>query len=350
MVRLYRTITISYFFHKNNENQRLMKNNKQHIIAAALWLFSATAALAADPEPAKAAASDQFGTTMQWLFLGTIGVLTAVVAYVVMQTMRLYQDLLSTAIAKEQGKEVAAVILERAKTNKSWLDKAYFQLFGTGAVAIEKEADIMIDHPHDGIYELDNRLPPWWVSMFYATIVFAFGYLFYYHYLYPEQNQLAEYTESVRKADILKADVAERQANLVNEKSVVALTDKKDLSAGQDIFIGKCAACHGQKGEGGVGPNMTDEYWLHGGGIKNVFSTVKYGVPDKGMISWQGQLSAKEIQNVSSYILTLKGTNPPNPKAPQGTIYTEEAAGAAGDSTGVKTDTTKAAAPAKVGK
>lgn len=326
-----------------------MKNNKQHIIAAALWLFSATAALAADPAPAaKAATTDQLGNTMQWLFLGAIGVLTAVVAYVVMQTMHLYQDLLSTAIAKEQGKEVAEVILERAKTNQSWLDKVRFQLFGTGAVAIEKEADIMIDHPHDGIYELDNRLPPWWVSMFYATIIFAVGYLAYYHYFYPDQNMLAEYKESVRKADILKADVAERQANLVNEKSVVALTDKKDLSAGQDIFVGKCAACHGQKGEGGVGPNMTDEYWLHGGSIKNIFSTVKYGVPDKGMISWQGQLSAKEIQNVSSYILTLKGTNPPNPKAPQGTIYTPEAGGA--DSTAAKTDTTKVAAPAKVGK
>lgn len=331
-----------------------MKNKKQHIIAAALWLFSATAALAADPAPAaKAATSDQLGNTMQWLFLGAIGVLTAVVAYVVMQTMHLYQDLLSTAIAKEQGKEVAEVILERAKTNQSWLDKVRFQLFGTGAVAIEKEADIMIDHPHDGIYELDNRLPPWWVSMFYATIIFAFGYMFYYHYLYPEQNMLSEYKESVRKADILKADVAERQANLVNEKSVVALTDPKDISAGKDIFIGKCAACHGQKGEGGVGPNMTDEYWLHGGGIKNVFTTIKYGVPDKGMISWQGQLSASEIQHVASYLLTLKGTNPPNPKAPQGTIYTPEAAGAtpaAGDSTGVKKDTAKVVTPAKVGK
>ena len=86
-----------------------------------------------------------------------------------------------------------------------------------------------------------------------------------------------------------------------------------------------CAACHGQKGEGTVGPNFTDEYWIHGGGIKNIFKTIKYGVPEKGMISWQSQLKPSDMQKVGSYILTLKGTNPPNPKAPQGTIWSDEA-------------------------
>ena len=114
------------------------------------------------------------------------------------------------------------------------------------------------------------------------------------------------------------------QANAVNENTVAALTDQKSLAFGQEIFISKCAACHGQKGEGTVGPNMTDEYWLHGGSIKNIFRTVYNGVPDKGMISWSNQLRPSEIQAVSSYILTLKGTNPPNPKAPQGDKYVPE--------------------------
>ncbi len=311
-----------------------MKNRKQHIIAAILMAMSATAAMAAETEAAKPANPEELSHLMQWLFLGVIGLMVTVVGVVVMRTMKMYQDLLTAAIAKEQGREIA-VVVKKTASRESWLDKLWFQLFGTGAIALERETDIMIEHPHDGIYELDNRLPPWWVSMFYITIVFAFGYMIYYHYLYPEKNQLAEYKESVKKADVLKAEIAERQANLVNEISVVALTDAASLDVGKGIFIGKCAACHGQKGEGGIGPNMTDDYWLHGGNIKKIFTTIKHGVPDKGMIAWEAQMSPSEIQSVASYILTLKGTNPPNPKAPQGEKYSPET-GAAGDSTSVK--------------
>lgn len=311
-----------------------MKNRKQHIIASILLTISATAAMAADTAAAKPAGVQEFNNLMQWLFLGVIGLMVTVVGMVVMRTMKMYQDLLTAAIAKEQGREIAVAVKETV-SKESWFEKLWFQLSGTGAVALEQEADILIDHPHDGIYELDNRLPPWWVSMFYITIVFSFGYMIYYHYLYPEKNQLAEYKTAVKKADIMKAEIAERQANLVNENTVVALTDAASLDLGKGIFIGKCAACHGQKGEGGIGPNMTDEYWLHGGSIKKIFTTIKHGVPDKGMIAWEAQMSLSEIQSVASYILTLKGTNPPNPKAPQGEKYTDEA-GAAGDSTAVK--------------
>ena len=96
------------------------------------------------------------------------------------------------------------------------------------------------------------------------------------------------------------------------------------MGQGELIFKSFCAACHGQKGEGTVGPNFTDEYWIHGGGIQNVFKTIKYGVPDKGMIAWAAQLKPADMQKVASYILTLKGTNPPNPKAPQGEIWKEK--------------------------
>lgn len=320
-----------------------MKTKKQHIIAALLLFYSATTAMAADPEvaAAKPAGPEEFNSLMQWLFLGVIALMVTVVGIVVMKTMKMYQDLLTTAIAKEQGRDIAIAVQEAA-SRKTWFDKVWFQLVGTGAVAIEQEADIMIDHPHDGIYELDNRLPPWWVSMFYATIIFAVAYLGYYHYFNTDKGQLSEYKEAVKKAEVLKAQVAERQANAVNENNVVALTDAKALEDGKGVFIGKCAACHGQKGEGGVGPNMTDEYWLHGGSVKNVFTTIKHGVPDKGMIAWESQLSASEMQKVASYILTLKGTNPPNPKAPQGEKYVPDAAESAapaGDTTAMKKDT-----------
>ncbi len=281
--------------------------------------------------PTAAEKSQEFNHLMQWVLLSVIGVMVAATAFISVRIMKMYQEIILVAIAKEQGRDVVNVIKEQA-AKESWFDKIKFQLFGTGAVAIEKEKDIMIDHPHDGIYELDNQLPPWWVSMFYATIIFAFGYIGYYHFFTTGKDQISQYKEEVRKGDIVKAQEAERQANAVNENSVVAVTEKARLDIGHEIFTTKCAACHGQKGEGGVGPNMTDDYWLHGGDIKSVFTVVKNGVPDKGMISWKEQLRAVDMQNVASYILTLRGTNPPNPKAPQGVIYTPENGG---------TDTTK---------
>jgi cytochrome c oxidase cbb3-type subunit 3 len=130
---------------------------------------------------------------------------------------------------------------------------------------------------------------------------------------------------------------------MVNSETVIALTDADAISAGQGIYIQNCVACHGQKGEGSVGPNLTDEYWIHGGGIKNVFKTVQNGVPAKGMISWKSQLSPKQIQQVSSFILTFQGTKPDNGKAPQGDIWKEEVA--AVDSTVVTVKDSAAAAP-----
>jgi cytochrome c oxidase cbb3-type subunit 3 len=117
------------------------------------------------------------------------------------------------------------------------------------------------------------------------------------------------------------AEYLATRADLVDEKSVVTLTDEAALDKGKTIFISYCAACHGTQGEGGVGPNMTDNYWIHGGDIKDLFRVVKYGVPEKGMISWKSQLSPVQMQQVSSYILTLVGTNPPNQKEPQGELY-----------------------------
>src|SRR6478735_8271351 len=107
-------------------------------------------------------------------------------------------------------------------------------------------------------------------------------------------------------------------ADRVDENSVKLLTAKDKLQSGEAIYQKNCVACHGKLGEGGVGPNLTDAYWLHGGDIQSVFKTIKYGVPSKGMIPWQTQLSPAQIQEVASYINTFKGTNPPNGKAPQG--------------------------------
>jgi cytochrome c oxidase cbb3-type subunit 3 len=179
---------------------------------------------------------------------------------------------------------------------------------------------------HDGIRELDNRLPPWWINMFILTIIYGLGYMIYYHWGGGGLSQTQEYEQEVAVAKKEIALALAGKANAVDESNVVALTESGQLGEGELIYKGNCVACHGQKGEGGVGPNFTDEYWIHGGGIKNMFKTIKYGVPEKGMISWQAQLKPSDMQKVASYILTMQGTNPPNPKAPQGVIWTETAA------------------------
>ncbi len=195
-------------------------------------------------------------------------------------------------------------------------------------VPIEREAEILFHHDYDGIRELDNRLPPWWVNLFIITIVWSAAYMFYYHWGGGGPSSIDEYEREVEQAKQAIALATANAANAVDENNVVALSESSALAEGALIFKNLCAACHGQQGEGGVGPNLTDDYWIHGGGIQNIFRTVKYGVPEKGMIAWQSQLTPADIQKVSSYILTLHGTHPPNAKEPQGELWKAEPAAA----------------------
>ncbi|MBL0343539.1 MAG: c-type cytochrome [Bacteroidetes bacterium] len=209
------------------------------------------------------------------------------------------------------------------------------------AVPVEKEADVLLDHDYDGIKELDNNLPPWWKYGFYMTIVFAFIYMIHYHVVGAGNVQLDEYNEQLAEADIQKQARLKLAANNVDENSVTKMLSDADIASGNKIFIEKCLVCHGKLGEGIVGPNLTDNYWIHGGGIKDIFKIVKYGFPSKGMISWQSQLNPIQMQQVSSYILTLAGTNPPNAKAPQGDLYSETGSAVADTSATQVVDTTK---------
>lgn len=206
-------------------------------------------------------------------------------------------------------------------------------------VDIEEEALIMLDHDYDGIKELDNNLPPWWKYGFYLTIIVAVMYLINYHVIKTSPLQGEEYTNSIKKAEAEIAEYMKNSANNVDESTVKMLTDQSDLNAGKDIFVSTCAACHGKLGEGTVGPNLTDEYWIHGGGVKDIFKTIKYGWPDKGMKAWKEDFSPVQIAQLASFIRTLKGTNPPNPKDKQGELYIEQDVPA--DTASVKVDSTK---------
>lgn len=197
----------------------------------------------------------------------------------------------------------------------------------TGNKPIEEEKEIILDHNYDGIRELDNNLPPWWVYMFYATIVFGIIYLARFH-VFDGYTQDMEYEQEVAEAQIAIEAYKKTAKGLVDANTVELLTDATDIKAGEAIFTSSCVACHMADGGGGIGPNLTDEYWILGGGIKNVFHTISEGGRDgKGMIAWKQTLKPAQIAQVASYILTeINGTTPANPKAPEGDIWTGEAA------------------------
>jgi cytochrome c oxidase cbb3-type subunit III len=190
----------------------------------------------------------------------------------------------------------------------------------TRAVPVEQEQEIMFDHAYDGIKELDNKIPPWFNILFYGTICFAVIYMLVFHVFHLRPLMIDEYIEEVRAADIQRQELIKSGA-FVNEDNVTLLTDQASLQGGKSIFMTNCVPCHGVNGEGTVGPNLTDDYWIHGGGIKNVFKTIKYGVPAKGMITWQTLLNPKQMQEVGSFIISLRGINPPNGKPPEGNLY-----------------------------
>lgn len=304
-----------------------MKKNKliKQLILTILVLFSSSMvfAQAANTSPTGATqASNSFYNVLLsngLLFFAGLTMLGAVLALFHLLNMMIKVQQLK--IYQEQGIEA---YVEKVKATPSSFWMRQYKAW-TNVVPVEKEDTVMMDHNYDGIKELDNSLPPWWVAMFVITFVLGVVYLGYYHVL-GGPSQADEYAAEMKVAEAAKATFAANQVNKIDEDNLEASTDPKDLAIGKTIFSTNCVACHLSKGEGSVGPNLTDEFWIHGGGIKNIFKTVKNGVPEKGMIAWSAQLKPADIYKVSSYILTLQGTNPPNAKAPQGVKYIPEEA------------------------
>ncbi len=189
-----------------------------------------------------------------------------------------------------------------------------------------EEAHVQIDeltgdnlisgHDYDGIKELDNKMPKWWVWLFYITIIIAVVYFLRYEIFGWGPTQEEEYDKEVAAAVMKYQKPTDLQSE--EESTLILLTDETSLTAGKEIYNKNCGVCHLAAGQGLVGPNMTDEYWIHGCSFEDIYDIIVIGAPEKGMISWKAQLSPVQIQQVSSYIVTLQGTNPPNPKEPQG--------------------------------
>jgi cytochrome c oxidase cbb3-type subunit 3 len=213
----------------------------------------------------------------------------------------------------------------------------------TNAVAVKDEASIVLDHDYDGIHELDNSLPPWWKWGFVFTIIFAAAYLWYYQ-IADGPSQAQEYAMAVERAETEKAAYMAKAGNSVDETNVKLIEDKGELSDAAILFKNTCAACHREDAGGNVGPNLTDNYWLHGGKLQDVFKSIKYGWKDKGMPEWKANMSAKQIAALASYIKHMSGKNVPGGKAPQGELFTESGNSGKTDSAGAKPAPTKTAA------
>lgn len=263
------------------------------------------------------------------IVLGTMVVFLT--AAFLMVAFMLYR-FMNTQIAAQTA-EVEAEVATSRESQGFW--KWFWDKFNAAA-PLHKEKDMLLDHDYDGIHELDNDLPPWWKYGFYASIVFAVFYLFYYHGdAEAKPVSIREFDAEMAAAEKAKAEYLAKAANLIDETNVTLLTDAEGLAAGKEIYDANCAACHVADGGGQVGPNFTDEYWIHGCDITDVFKTVKYGVIEKGMLPWEDKLKPNEIQQVSSYVLSLQGTTPANPKDPQGepceTTAAEESTDAAAE-------------------
>jgi cytochrome c oxidase cbb3-type subunit 3 len=228
---------------------------------------------------------------------------------------------LLTEEQKKQLDEAQSIPFTESAFYKNILNKL------TRTKTIEQESDVMLDHNYDGIRELDNVLPPWWVYLFYGTIIFGAIYLVRYQIM-DGNNQVQEFQTEMQEAKVAVEEYLKTAPDMMSKEKVTLLTDATSLAAGKAIYTANCVACHRPDGGGQIGPNLTDNYWILGGGIKNVFNTVMEGGRDgKGMVAWKASIKPSDIQKVASYVLSLQGTNPKDakPTEPEAKEWVEEA-------------------------
>ena len=265
-------------------------------------------------------ANSSIYSNLGYYLLGGAVLIVAIAAVITL--MKLLDIIVRTKEIEIYGKHGVEEFVKTKESGEPLWSKLYKQ--ATKAVPVTREKEILLDHNYDGIRELDNRLPPWWLALFYITIVWGVLYFGYNHLSGYGQSSEEAYIEEMSVAKASVDQFLAGRADVVDENNVILLADEQSLSDGKFIFQLNCVVCHLESGAGLVGPNLTDEYWIHGGGIKDVFRTIKYGVPEKGMIAWSNQLRPTDMQKVASYVMSLQGSNPPNPKAPEGEKYSAE--------------------------
>ncbi len=291
--------------------------SKIAILVIGLFGINGSALAQTEEAVASVAKAANYGGMSQlqfYLLSGVIMLEVIVILFLAFMARRTYRALMGL------DEEKVAEAKEASRWVEWWnqLDQKFF----TKAIPVEQEADVMLDHDYDGIRELDNALPPWWKYGFYVTVVVAFIYMFYFHIfgtgMNPDQEYAAEMAEGRKQEEIYKAKTKDQ----VDENNIT-LADASGIAAGKALYNQSCVACHAADGGGGIGPNLTDNNWIHGGSLNDIYKTIKLGYPEKGMQSWQSVYSPIQMKNLTSFVKSLKGTKPTNPKEAQGEPFTE---------------------------
>jgi cytochrome c oxidase cbb3-type subunit III len=299
-----------YFKKRMKESYEREHRNAGKLLGLVVLVGSTLIPAASFAQTGDVAAEEVFFkiTSSELVIIAVIDVLLLLVLF---YQVRLFKSLYNMTLSPEQAAAVEEEGVTAKKINKILTD----------AVDIENESSILLDHEYDGIQELDNNLPPWWVWGFWATIIFGVIYLLNYHVLGTAHLQEAEYKAEVEQAEIEIAEYRAKMAMNIDETNVTLMTEESDLNAGKTLFEKNCQSCHMTDGRGDIGPNLTDDYWIYGHDIASVFKTIKYGAPN-GMPDHEKKLNPIELQQVSSYVLSMKYVAG---KEPEGTKISKSA-------------------------
>jgi cytochrome c oxidase cbb3-type subunit 3 len=283
---------------KSYEDKAKKKSsNAGKAVMIAFLLFS-TSSFAAESAPASASLI-AFSNNIFWAYIVVDLVLIGFIIY--------FARIINRTIAEE-------ITLPKRVLRWNRIKKSL-----TDAVEIENEASIAIDHDYDGIIELDNNLPPWWKYGFYITIVWAVVYLFYFQILEVGNLQEAEYLAEMEEGEREVAAYKAAHPNLINASNVTVLEDPASIAKGMNVYNTYCMSCHMESGRGGIGPNLTDDYWIYENDISTIFTTISEGASN-GMPAWKELMPANDIQAVASYVLSLDEIPAPEGKEPQGEL------------------------------
>lgn len=184
-----------------------------------------------------------------------------------------------------------------------------------------EERDELLDHDYDGIQEYDNDLPRWWLWLFYLTIAISVVYYFYFDIGGIGKFPVEKLEQQMAELKQIQQAAAPKATSLDTEEGLLVFAAGADaVNRGKEVFAANCAVCHQPEGGGSIGPNLSDDYWIHGGRITDVKKIIQVGVLEKGMLAWQGVLTPEQLNQVVAFVWSLHGTNPPNPKAPEGQL------------------------------
>lgn len=299
----------------------IMKKTKL-ILIALLAVFSGYAQDATTQAPVQSLPEPSIGLSTTEVLVISLLIFAAallMVSIVLFKAFKVFYNERNNPTAYHVPEKIKALPYEEWKKSVKGKPTIWTKLLSLKP--IEEEKNLEIPHEFDGIKELNNPVPTWFNVLFYGTILFGLGYYYYYHFsIGMRQDQ--EYEVEMVEAAKAKIQFLAKSAEKYDENSVKI--DAALIENGAKVFMANCTACHGDKGQGIVGPNLTDEFWLHGGSVNDVFKVIKYGVLDKGMTAWEKSLTSKQIAELSNYIISLQGSNPAGAKAPQGIKYVPE--------------------------